>query len=429
MRKKEKYVQGELFKPEEVGGVSIEDVFTAYFACRNRKRSTYNSLAFEVDYERNCVELWKSINCHTYHPARSIVFIISRPVLREVFAPSFESRVVDHLIAAKIEPLLEQQFIDDNYATRRGRGTLFGINRVSEMLKECSKDYTQDCYIMKLDIKSYFMSLNKQALYDNMAAFVTEHYHENDLQTLLYMLKAIIFDRPETHCVRRSPRSSWKLLPPSKSLFNNDGNHGMPIGRLTSQMCAAYNLDPLDHKIKEEWGIKYYGRYVDDMVLIDPSKAHLLEVKEQIRIWLAKRGYTLHPKKVYLQHYSKGVSFIGGKILPGRNYIHNRSLSFQHEYIRAMNEKAIEDDQFVFYHGAEFVTTLNSYLGIMRHFKSYNIRKRLVRSVSKEWYQVMFFDKDITKAVLKKKFHAVELAQGQIHRDLQAKKFNYKKCS
>lgn len=46
--------QATLFPPEEMGGISLEDVFTAYFNCRRRKRGTYNALAFEADYERKC---------------------------------------------------------------------------------------------------------------------------------------------------------------------------------------------------------------------------------------------------------------------------------------------------------------------------------------------------------------------------------------
>ena len=127
--------QATLFPPEEMGGISLEDVFTAYFDCRRRKRGTYNALAFEADYERKCVELWRQINDGSYRPLRSIVFIIFKPVQREVFAPAFESRVIDHLIARKIEPLLEAQFIDDSYSTRKGKGTLYGIRRIEEHIR------------------------------------------------------------------------------------------------------------------------------------------------------------------------------------------------------------------------------------------------------------------------------------------------------
>lgn len=50
----------------------MEDVFEAYFECRKKKRNTCNALAFESDYERRCVELWREINAGTYRPSRSI---------------------------------------------------------------------------------------------------------------------------------------------------------------------------------------------------------------------------------------------------------------------------------------------------------------------------------------------------------------------
>ena len=56
----------ELFAPEETGGVSLEDVFTAYMDCRRKKRGTYNALAFEVDWERRCADLLGRINAGEY---------------------------------------------------------------------------------------------------------------------------------------------------------------------------------------------------------------------------------------------------------------------------------------------------------------------------------------------------------------------------
>lgn len=288
----------ELFAPEETGGVSLEDVFTAYMDCRRKKRGTYNALAFEVDWERRCADLLGRINAGEYRPLRSLVFIIRKPVMREVFAPAFESRVVDHLIARKIEPLLEERFIDDSYSTRKGKGTLFGIERMERHIRACSHNYTRDCYVMKLDIRSFFMDLPKRELYDRMAAFLRERYDAPDLPTLLCLLRATYSDCPQQHCVRRSPLAAWDKLPPRKSLFNGDAEHGLAIGRLTSQLGALFYLDPLDHLVTEAWGVPHYGRYVDDMVFVHESREHLIGVAEKVRTWLRENGLQLHPKKI-----------------------------------------------------------------------------------------------------------------------------------
>ena len=45
-----------------MGGVSLEEVMEAYYDCRRNKRNTANQLRFEMDYERECIDLWQEIN-------------------------------------------------------------------------------------------------------------------------------------------------------------------------------------------------------------------------------------------------------------------------------------------------------------------------------------------------------------------------------
>lgn len=366
-------LQQSLFTDEELGGIPLEDVFEAYFECRKKKRNTCNALAFESDYERRCVELWREINAGTYRPSRSIAFIINKPVKREIFAADFRDRVVHHLIARRLVPLLEEKFINDSYSTRKGKGTLYGIEHVAEHIRLCSENYTKECYILKIDIRSFFMKISKRRLYDLTEELLHERYGGNDLAILLYLLRETIFNRPEKNCIRKTPPQSWRGLPKDKSLFHSDGSCGLPIGNLTSQLLALNFLDGLDHLISEEWGVKHYGRYVDDMVLVHPSKEHLIEVKAKIAGWLSEHGLSLHPRKIYLQHYTKGVLFIGGMILPGRKYLSNRTVGFCYDAIDRLNRLAAGSPDYVKTHGEEFVSTINSYLGMMRHFSSYNL--------------------------------------------------------
>ncbi len=142
-----------LFKPEDMGGISLEEVIEAYYECRHNKRNTLNQLRFEMDFEHELIDLWQDLNEHRYEPRRSIAFIVDRPVKREIFAADFRDRVVHHLIARRIYPLLEKQFLTDSYSTQKGKGTLFGVKRVEQHIKDCSYDYTRDCWIMKLSTR------------------------------------------------------------------------------------------------------------------------------------------------------------------------------------------------------------------------------------------------------------------------------------
>src|SRR5690606_12549309 len=69
-----------------------------------------------------------------------------------------------------------------------------------------------------------------------------------------------------------------------------DSNEGQPIGYYTSQWFANFFLEELDHLIKEKLGVKYYIRYVDDLVLLGPNKKKLHKVRNVVEQYLHSIG-------------------------------------------------------------------------------------------------------------------------------------------
>jgi len=193
-------------------------------------------------------------------------------------------------------------------------------------------------------------------------------------------------------------------LPETKSLFHSKPNCGLPIGNLTSQVFANFYMDSFDHYIKHDLKIRYYGRYVDDFVIVHESKEYLKTLIPNLSVFLQTYlQATVHPKKIYLQHYSKGVKFLGTVILPNRIYIANRTKSNFYEAIEKQNEivsqhKPTKENQ------AAFLSSMNSYLGIMKHFRTYNQRKRMLfKNLSGWWWNYVYLSGGISKFVLKQK--------------------------
>ena len=190
-------MQLELFEDKGTAEIALEDIFEAYFDCRKHKRKTVNALAFEADYETRLIELWKEINAGTYQPGRSVAFIVNKPVKREVFAADFRDRIVHHLIIGKLNPLFEKYFISDSYSCREGKGVQYGVERVASFIRDCSKDYTRDCYILKMDIQSFFMSIDKPLLFRLLQKFIVSRYGGKDKSRLLELVYKTIINRPE----------------------------------------------------------------------------------------------------------------------------------------------------------------------------------------------------------------------------------------
>ena len=104
---------------------------------------------------------------------------------------------------------------------------------------------------------------------------------------------------------------------------------------------------------------------------------------------LKNLGLTIHPQKRYLQHFSKGVKFIGGVIKPYRIYIANRTKgnlygSINYHNLIVRDHKPTKDEK------TAFMCSINSYLGILKHYKTYGIRKKMLKENFSGWWNNYF---------------------------------------
>jgi RNA-directed DNA polymerase len=358
------------------------DLFQAYYHARKNKRGTRSSIAFEMNYEQNLLELGRELLSGNYKIGRSICFISFKPLQREIFAADFRDRIIHHLIFDYINHIFERSFIYDSYSCRLDKGTSLGIKRLDHFIRSCSKNYKKDCYILKLDLKGYFMSIDKNILYQKLETKINNFTGicRFDRPWLLALIKQVIFHDPTKDCEIRGKKENWQGLPRSKSLFWVDKDKGLPIGNLTSQLFGNVYLDDFDHFVKYKLNCKYYGRYVDDMVIVDQDKERLKSIIILIRQYLKDElALELHPRKIYLQHYKKGISFLGAILKPYRKYIRNNTKGNYYRKIRYWNQilqnnknNLPKDYQY------KFVSSLNSYLGILNKFQTYKLRQRTI---------------------------------------------------
>jgi len=380
------------------------DLFQAYFDARKNKRNTINALAFEKHLEANLFALACEIIERKYTPKPSICFIVDKPVKREIFAADFRDRVIHHFIYNYISPIFEKSFINDSYSCRKGKGTHYGIKRIDHFIRSCSQNYSKDCYILKLDIKGYFMAINKSLLYQKIKNELirTKNKLDFDLQLIFYLIEKTIFNDPRVNCIIKGNKEDWVDLPPTKSLFHVQHNCGLPIGNLTSQLFGNIYMNEFDHWVKKELGIKHYGRYVDDFVLIHENKNYLQSIIPTISAFLLSTlKLTLHPGKIYLQHYTKGVKYLGAVIKSHKQYIANRTKGNFYNAIEKQNQIA-RDHKPTKEEQQAFQSSMNSYLGIMKHYKTYKLRKNMIfKKLSGWWWNYVYLSGGIAKFEIK----------------------------
>lgn len=346
---------------------SIEDVYEAYLDCKKRKSKSTSYARFAANEAANIYDLWKDLNDHTYEIGKSDAFCVTRPKVREVFAAQFRDRIVHHLVMLRLLPHFERVFIQDTYNCRKGKGTDYGIDRVALFMEE-----HPDGWILKCDLRCFFMNIDKAYLAANLERFIRANYIAPDTDEIVALVRKIVLHRPETRCIRKGDLNLWNELQKGKSLFDRDGNHGLAIGNLTSQIFANFYLLPLDEWLSKKEGV-CYGRYVDDFVLVSDDKRLLLSLLPEIRAFLQRElSLTLHPDKIYLQPVRHGVKFLGSVIKNGRKYAGNRTVSNTIDLVREY-DFVKDKEQYI----EKFMQRYNSYMGYLKHRKTYGIRWRV----------------------------------------------------
>ncbi|PIZ45066.1 hypothetical protein COY32_05645 [candidate division WWE3 bacterium CG_4_10_14_0_2_um_filter_41_14] len=134
------------------------------------------------------------------------------------------------------------------------------------------------------------MGIDRSLLYQKVKQTLSRFKNEInfDLDLVLYLIQKVIFNDPTKDCRLKGKREDWRGLPKTKSLFYAGENKGQPIGNLTSQLFGNVYLNDFDHFIKCQLKCRYYGRYVDDMVIVHQDKEYL---KSVIRLGGARSSY------------------------------------------------------------------------------------------------------------------------------------------
>ena len=230
----------------------LYDLFRAYYDARRNKRNTLNALAFEIDYEKKLFELYEEIKSGKYEISRSICFITFNPIKREIFAADFRDRIVHHLIYNYISPIFERLFIYDSYSCRIGKGTSCGIRRADHFIRSCSRNYSKDCWILKLDIKGYFMAIDKVILYKRIEETIKRNAKGTnfDIDLILRLIEKIVFNDPTKTVLLKANELIGTDCRNQKSFYSGE-NKGLPIGNnfATFRQCL-FELSGLFYKVQ-----------------------------------------------------------------------------------------------------------------------------------------------------------------------------------
>jgi retron-type reverse transcriptase len=296
---------------------SFDALHAAYTRARAGKRDRVEVQRFEQDLEGNLIQLqneliWGQYQIGEYHP-----FKIHEPKERDVAALPFRDRVVQHALVAVIEPLWERRFIADSYACRPQHGTHRGADRAQAMLRKVKREHGKVA-VFKADIAKYFQSIDHAVLKALLLKRIA-------CKPTLALLGHII--------------DSTNVLHPTPGV-------GLPIGNLTSQLCANIYLHELDEFVKHGLQEKHYARYMDDFIVVHHDKAHLQRVRIKVEAFLQSHLRLRTNKKTQVFPLSilrgRALDFLGYRIWTTHRRIRTSSIRRICRSLRTLKQQYAE---------------------------------------------------------------------------------------
>jgi len=272
---------GELLTSYYEAMYDFQKLYAAHKAARRGKRGKIEVIGFEMNLAENLCALQNELTDRTYQHKGYQHFKIYEPKEREIFAPCYADRVVQHCLCDNILALvLNARLIHDSAACRKGKGTHFALDRLSAFMRDFYKRHGTSGYFLKCDIRKYFPSI--------------------DHAILKSRLKRVF-----------SGSEIFDILCRIIDSYENTPGTGLPLGNQTSQWFALYYLDCVDRLIKEKFQIKYYSRYMDDFVLLHHDKEYLRNCLDEIRK-VCKSDLKLELNdKTQIFPLKNGVDFLG----------------------------------------------------------------------------------------------------------------------
>ena len=256
----------------------FKNMYKAFRKAKCGKGYKKSSARFNLTALDGVHTLISQLKNKTYQVSDYTEFKVCEPKERLIQTTSFKDKVIQHCLCDNvIMPRLQRVFLLDNCAGQKGKGTLFGLDRLGEQMQQFYSKYGFRGYILKCDITKFFYNISHDQLKDIVA------YHFGYDPDICWLCNLFI---------------------------DSTEGKGIPLGNQINQGFALLYLDGMDKLIKWELGIEYYGRYMDDFYLIHPSKEYLKYCLEVITAYLETLDLKLNGK-TQIFPFKNGVSYLG----------------------------------------------------------------------------------------------------------------------
>ena len=264
-------------------------------------------------------KLQRRMKNHTYHTSPYTMKQRKEgKKIRDLYKlPYYPDRIAQWAVIQVIEPILIKNLITDTYSAIPKRGIHAGLKRLRNWI---DTDVIGTQYCLKIDARHYYQSINHEILKDkfrrvfkdpDLLWFVDEVIESVETATEEDRERLKTLPKMDSDILTRYVRGRHETPEEREKRYQESGV-GLPIGNYFSQYGGNFYFSEFDHWIKEEQYVKYYMRYMDDIIILMDSKEKLHELRKRIETYFATRmRITLKDNWQVFPTFKRGIDYLG----------------------------------------------------------------------------------------------------------------------
>ncbi len=325
----------------------FETMYDGYRLAGKGKRYKREVLDYSANLEENLIDAVNRLQWKEYRIDRLEEFYEYYPKKRLICSLPFRDRVINCAAYRVLWPIYRRSMYEHSYGSIHGRGPVRAARQLQYWMR-LVEHKPQKWWIGKADIAKFFFRVPIEVQIEALGRPL------DDPDMMWFLETAIRADgRPlglPAYCTDVSTAERISGI-------------GMQVGSLISQVTANVVLTPLDHYIKRCLGIPYYIRYMDDMIVLAPSKEQVWHAIGAIDDYLHEHlGLELNNKTAVIPVGNK-VEFVGRKISPATIELRKSTALQMKRHLNYVREHyAAGELPYEYCH-----SVIGSYLGLMKH--------------------------------------------------------------
>jgi hypothetical protein len=261
-----------------------DNLYAAFQSCKKGVNWKASVQRYEANLFKNIAETSRKLQNGEDVRQGFVEFDLrERGKIRHIRSVHIKERVVQKCLCDRVlVPVLSRTLIYDNGASRTGMGVHFSLKRIAAHLRRfyTENGRSNDGYALIIDFSKFFDSIRHRELMDLIAEQITD-------------------------------KRVRALTASFVGAFGDGVSLG--LGSQVSQIASLFYPNKIDHYIKEQLRIRYFGRYMDDMYCIHESKEYLLRCFEDIKAKCEKLGLAVNERKSKIVRIKHGVPFLKGR--------------------------------------------------------------------------------------------------------------------